>query len=323
MCSEKKVCISCNEIKTIDNFHFRKDLNSYRNQCKLCLKNKVKKEGMSSKDKEHNECINRWLGYETEIFKVIEYVGYFKRNNEKYPRRWFKYKCKFCENIEISQVNRLLKLADAKMCRLCKCSYNKNENLKRCSVCLEWKPCNEEHFNFFPSLQVHNKKTPPTCKPCLLVVKKKTRDKRAQNGKEKEYRDSIKGRTNKRRKERYDNDYEFKLSVNIRNSINQAFRLHGFKKNSKVSKLLCCNWDVFKNHLQEQFTEGMTWELMGKEIHIDHKIPLSSAKTKKELESLFHYTNLQPLWGKYNLMKNGKILTDEEIDKLRSLPRPK
>jgi hypothetical protein len=42
--------------------------------------------------------------------------------------------------------------------------------------------------------------------------------------------------------------------------------------------------------------------------HIDHKIPLCSANNETELLKLFYYTNLQPLWVKDNLKKNGKIL---------------
>ena len=43
------------------------------------------------------------------------------------------------------------------------------------------------------------------------------------------------------------------------------------------------------------------------EWHLDHIIPLSSARNKEELENLFHYTNLQPLWAIDNLRKSNKI----------------
>ena len=51
----------------------------------------------------------------------------------------------------------------------------------------------------------------------------------------------------------------------------------------------------------------MSWENYG-EWHVDHKIPLASAKTKEEVEKLFHHSNLQPLWAKDNLEKGAKIL---------------
>jgi hypothetical protein len=34
--------------------------------------------------------------------------------------------------------------------------------------------------------------------------------------------------------------------------------------------------------------------------HIDHKIPISSAKTEEEIIKLNHFSNLQPLCSKYN-----------------------
>jgi hypothetical protein len=52
----------------------------------------------------------------------------------------------------------------------------------------------------------------------------------------------------------------------------------------------------------------MSWGLMGKSIHIDHIIPLSSANTEEDIYKLCHYTNLQPLWAEDNIKKGDKIL---------------
>ena len=51
----------------------------------------------------------------------------------------------------------------------------------------------------------------------------------------------------------------------------------------------------------------MSWDDMGKKIHIDHIIPLSSAKNKDEIYKLCHYSNLQPLWSIDNLKKGKKF----------------
>lgn len=51
----------------------------------------------------------------------------------------------------------------------------------------------------------------------------------------------------------------------------------------------------------------MNWDNYGK-WHIDHIIPLASAKTEEEMCNLFHYKNLQPLWASDNFRKSDKIL---------------
>ena len=49
----------------------------------------------------------------------------------------------------------------------------------------------------------------------------------------------------------------------------------------------------------------MNWKNHG-EWHIDHIKPLSSAKSEEEMNKLFHYSNLQPLWASENLKKRDK-----------------
>jgi len=45
----------------------------------------------------------------------------------------------------------------------------------------------------------------------------------------------------------------------------------------------------------------------GEVWHVDHIIPLASAKTQEEIEKLFHYKNLQALWAIDNLSKGSKM----------------
>jgi hypothetical protein len=98
----------------------------------------------------------------------------------------------------------------------------------------------------------------------------------------------------------------FKLKCNIRTYTSRAFRRMGYYKNTKTSKLLGADYYFVKKYIEAQFKKGMTWDNYG-EWHIDHIKPLSSAKDEKELISLSHYTNLQPLWAIENQRKHNKI----------------
>jgi len=107
--------------------------------------------------------------------------------------------------------------------------------------------------------------------------------------------------TEKKRK----HDYMFRLISCVRSSVNRYL----YKKKINSFEIIGCLPVELKKHLEKKFTEGMCWENHGKYgWHIDHIIPLSSAKTEDELYRLCHYTNLQPLWAKDNLKKSSKIL---------------
>jgi len=106
------------------------------------------------------------------------------------------------------------------------------------------------------------------------------------------------------KRERSKVDPLYKLKGNLRRSISHAFK--GIRKSKKSIELLGCSFEHAKAYLESQFQPGMTWENYGK-WHIDHIIPLNSAKTIEEVEKLWYYSNLQPLWAEDNL-KKGKAL---------------
>lgn len=97
----------------------------------------------------------------------------------------------------------------------------------------------------------------------------------------------------------------YRLKGSIRSLIRGSFKYSTHNKNTKTEKILGCSIDEFIFYLQSLFKEGMTLENHGK-WHIDHIIPISSAKTDEEVIKLNHYTNLQPLWAEENLRKSNK-----------------
>ena len=109
-------------------------------------------------------------------------------------------------------------------------------------------------------------------------------------------------------RERIKTDPVFKLGNNMRRRISIFLSLNGITKKNKTFDIVGCSPQFLKEYLEQKFTEGMSWELMGRHIHIDHITPLSSANTEEDLYKLCHYTNLQPLWAEDNLKKGSKIL---------------
>lgn len=125
--------------------------------------------------------------------------------------------------------------------------------------------------------------------------------------KRKQYRENYKPRKQEQRKERSEVDPIFNLTNRMRSRIWKYLNILNITKKNKTFDIVGCTPQVLKEHLESQFKDGMNWENRS-EWHIDHIIPLSSAKTEEELYSLCHYTNLQPLWGEENMKKSNKII---------------
>ena len=121
------------------------------------------------------------------------------------------------------------------------------------------------------------------------------------------YYQKNKNKINQYYKIKYKNDELYKLGKLIRRRVFDYVTLN-YDNNVKTFDIVGCSPEFLKEYLEQKFTEGMFWELMGQHIHIDHIIPLSSANTEDEVYKLCHYTNLQPLWAFDNLSKGSKIL---------------
>jgi uncharacterized Zn finger protein (UPF0148 family) len=97
-------------------------------------------------------------------------------------------------------------------------------------------------------------------------------------------------------------DPQERLKHNIRVRTRMAI-----KNKISVTESLGCTWDELCAYLESKFQPGMSWDNYG-EWHVDHIKPLSSFNLEDpaEFKKACHYTNLQPLWAKDNLVKSNK-----------------
>ena len=116
---------------------------------------------------------------------------------------------------------------------------------------------------------------------------------------------------NKRMKDRFEFDADFKLSIILRHRVYVAIKMQYGIKAKKTMDLIGCTVEQCRHYIESLWTEGMSWENHGSgsnKWHIDHIRPCTSfdLTSKEEQQKCFHYSNLQPLWEPDNLKKGSK-----------------
>ena len=111
-------------------------------------------------------------------------------------------------------------------------------------------------------------------------------------------------------KRRRQTDVNFYLKDRLRGRLSCAL-----KRNQKTGSAvtdLGCTIPELKKYLESKFQPGMTWDNRGKKWHIDHVIPLTKFNLQDRQQFLMacHYTNLQPLWAKDNMVKRNFSVED-------------
>jgi hypothetical protein len=146
----------------------------------------------------------------------------------------------------------------------------------------------------------------------IKIYHKSWRDKNTENLRQYSkdvYRKNISENRIKRNiyvKNKRNSDELYKLRQNYRSRVKMFLRHSKISTSKRTNELLGCDYDRFKRHLESMFVDGMNLSNHG-EWHIDHIKTLSLAKNEKDLIELCHYTNMQPLWAKDNLIKGNKI----------------
>jgi len=113
---------------------------------------------------------------------------------------------------------------------------------------------------------------------------------------------------NERRRERYATDINYRTMKILRSRLRYAL---GNNKKDRTMDLLGCTVEQSVQHIEKQFTPGMTWDNQGKgddEWEIDHIIPFVAFDVSNRDEQFIvcWYQNTQPLWGPDNRSKGAK-----------------
>jgi len=268
---EMKVCNKCLIEKSIDDFYFRDKKRGYRqNVCKACTIEERKKYGEENREK----ILERAKKYREENReKILERTKKYREENPDKIKETLK---KYYENNSDKNKETLKKYRknNPEIFKVSQKKYYENNRDEINERIKKWRKNNPDKVN--ETLKKYRKNNPDKIK--------KTRKKNKQIPKT-------------------------KLSNSVRERIRNYLKLNNISKRNKTFDLVGCNPQELMIHLENRFQDNMTWDNYGLYgWHIDHIVPLSSAKTEEEIYKLCHYTNLQPLWAEENIKKSNKII---------------
>ena len=210
------------------------------------------------------------------------------------------------------KLNNEIKTKICKKCGLEKevCEFDKKTNNKD-NLNSKCKECRRKYMNEYNSQNAEKKRLQQKKyyyrnrdKELIRVSEKHKKFKE----KESEYRKKNRNKISEREKNRYNTDISYRIKTNMRNRLKLFLKSQNIQKTNTTFEIVGGSPQIIKEYLEKQFLDGMSWENYGfLGWHIDHIIPLSSAKTIEEIYKLCHYTNLQPLWCEDNLKKGSKL----------------
>jgi len=245
---------------------------------------------------------NRYLLNKEEILKQIKE---YRTKNAKYiSKRAKKYRQKRKEHISI--INKIYNIKNKDIIRVKNRDYyikNRESIINKVKKYTENNK--EQHSKYAHEYYLKNKED-------IAKYHKEYRKEHYEDiivPRRKKNRSKINATMRKYRAKRIKIDVNYKLSINLRNRLLQAIKRNQ-KMGSAINDLGCTIFEL-KKYLEKQFTGNMSWKNYGRKgWHIDHIKPLSSFDliNREQFLKACHYTNLQPLWAKDNLIKHNKII---------------
>lgn len=207
-----------------------------------------------------------------------------------------------------------------KICSRCKidkpisqyhqCKSNKNGVSSKCKICVSL--YYTDNVELLKDKYKENRKNPNKVS-AMRKSGKASRDR--YKDREKAYKkiyhkkENVIERSKRIHRERKETDIIYNIKRRLRGRLRDT--LKSMSKNSFKHKssllILGCDMIFFKEFIENQFQEGMSWSNMNM-WHLDHIRPCNSFSLDKIEDQLicFNYKNIQPLWQDQNLKKGHK-----------------
>ena len=281
---DSKVCIKCNITKPFDEFKIDKRSGKHKNVCIECEKEYFRK--YQEEHKEHKKEI--WQEYyKKNKDKIIEYEKEYRASNkEKIAARDKAYRINNVEKIRANKSR----------------YYEENKEY-----------FHQKHKDYYEQnsdkLKEYQRAYRENNVDKIFERRKAYRERNADIIKErkKEYGKQNRSKITSYYLNKRQTDPLFKLSTQVRGLIRMSLISHGYSKDTHTYEILGCDYETLWEHLKQSWKDNYGIEWNGEDYHIDHIIPLATAKTEQEVKELCHYKNLQLLKPEDNLAKNKKL----------------
>lgn len=121
--------------------------------------------------------------------------------------------------------------------------------------------------------------------------------------------ENVKVVKNEKLKEKYHNNENYKQSVLLRNIVRNIINGVTKKPSKKSLELIGCSQEQFKQWIEFNFIDDMSWDNYGIYWNLDHVTPVSSFDLTNEEEKkvCFQWSNTVPEIAKKNYEKFNKI----------------
>lgn len=113
-----------------------------------------------------------------------------------------------------------------------------------------------------------------------------------------------------------------RIRLRLATRMRNAFRCAMLSKPQNTMVLTGCTAAFLASHLESKFKPGMTWDNYGfRGWHIDHIKPCAifDLTNPAHVAECFHWTNLQPLWWRENIVKGARFSASEQLVKASCL----